>query len=139
MDVILEELDRRQCVELLVRVPVGRVGVVIRALPAILPVNFVLVDSHIVFRTIPGTKLDAAIANAVVAFEVDSYAPDGTWGWSVLVQGMASEITDPAALAALADIPLHPWAFHERVARRFVRIEMSFVSGRRFHRRQVSV
>ncbi len=138
MDVILEELDRRQCLELIPRVPVGRVGVVIRTLPAILPVNFVLVGEHIVFRTIPGTKLDAAMANAFVAFEVDSYAPDGTWGWSVLVQGMASEITDPAELAALAEIPLYPWAFDDRVASRFVRIEMSFVNGRRFRRRQAS-
>ena len=89
------------------------------------------------FRTIPGTKLDAAAANTVVAFQVDSYAPDGTSGWSILVQGVSSEITDPADLLALADIPLRAWAFDIRVATRLVRIESSFVSGRRFRHPQM--
>lgn len=113
-------------------VPVGRIGVSIRALPVILRVNFVLKGENIVFRTIPGTKLDTATANAVVAFEVDSYAPDGTSGWSVLVQGVSSEITDPADLLVLADVSLRAWAFDRGVATRLVRIEPSFVSGRRF-------
>ena len=69
-----------------------------------------------------------------MAFEVDSYAPDGSSGWSVLVQGFCSEITDPAQRAALAESPLRAWAFDAGVAARFVRIEMSFVNGRRFRR-----
>jgi nitroimidazol reductase NimA-like FMN-containing flavoprotein (pyridoxamine 5'-phosphate oxidase superfamily) len=72
---------------LLVTAPVGRIAVTIGALPAILPVNFALVGAHIVIRTVPGTKLDAAIRRAIVAFEVDSYAADGSSGWSVLIQG----------------------------------------------------
>lgn len=133
----VEKLTRAQCLELMATVPVGRIGVSVRALPVILPVNFVLVGENIVFRTIPGTKLAAAAANTVVAFQVDSYAPDGTSGWSVLVQGVSSEITDPADLLALADIPLRAWAFDISVATRLVRIESSFVSGRRFRHRQV--
>jgi hypothetical protein len=35
-------------------------------------VNFALVGDAIVVRTAAGSKLDAALANAVVAFEVDS-------------------------------------------------------------------
>ena len=128
----MEELTRAQCLELMATVPVGRIGVSVRALPVILPVNFVLVGESIVFRTIPGTKLDAATANAVVAFQVDSYALDGTSGWSVLVQGVSSEITDPKDMLALADIPLRAWALDDRVATRLVRIESSFISGRRF-------
>ncbi len=133
----VEELTRAQCLELIATVPVGRIGVSIRALPVILPVNFVLVGESIVFRTIPGTKLDAATANAVVAFEVDSYAPDGTSGWSVLIQGVSSLITDPADLLALADISLRAWAFDGGVATRLVRIESSFIRGRRFCHRQM--
>ena len=102
-----------------------------------MPVNFVLVGESIVFRTIPGTKLDAAAANAVVAFQVDSYAPEGTSGWSVLVQGVCSEITDPADLLALADIRLRAWAFDVDVATKLVRIEPSFGSGRRLCHRHV--
>lgn len=132
----LETLNRSRCLELMLSEPVGRIGVSIRAVPVILPVNFALVREKIVFRTIPGTKLDAAAAGAVVAFEVDSYSPDGTSGWSVLVQGPCSEITDPADLAAMEAIPLRAWAFNEGVAQRLVRIETAFVSGRRFQRRQ---
>jgi uncharacterized protein len=130
----LEVLDREQCLELLATVPVGRVGVSIRALPAILPVNFVLVGAQILFRTIPGTKLDAAAAGAVVAFEADGFDPDGGSGWSVLVQGICSEVTDPEDLARFARVRLEPWAFGPGVADRLVRVDSSFISGRRFHR-----
>lgn len=130
----LETLDRGECMRLMATVPVGRIGVSIGALPVILPVNFALVRSNIVIRTVPGTKLDAATQRAVVAFEVDSYAPDGSSGWSVLVQGFCSEITDPGERAAVAMSAPRAWAFDERVADRLVLIEASFVSGRRFRR-----
>jgi nitroimidazol reductase NimA-like FMN-containing flavoprotein (pyridoxamine 5'-phosphate oxidase superfamily) len=132
----LETLDRGECLKLLASVPVGRIGVSIAALPVILPINFALVGTNIVIRTVPGTKLDAATRRAVVAFEVDSYAPDGTWGWSVLVQGVCSEVTDAAERAALAASQLRPWAFQDGVAERVVRIETSFVNGRRFRREE---
>lgn len=99
--------------------------------------QFVLLGERIVFRTIPGTKLGAATASCRVAFQVDSYSPDGTSGWSVLVQGVSSEITDPEDLIALAGIPLRPWALDDRIATRLVRIESSFISGRRFSNRQI--
>jgi uncharacterized protein len=128
----LETLDRDECLKLLTTVPVGRIGVSIGALPAVLPVNFKLVGTNIVIRTVPGTKLDAATTHAVVAFEVDSFAPDGSWGWSVLVQGVSSEVSDPAQLAALSASTVRAWAFDDGEAERFVRIDTSFVSGRRF-------
>jgi nitroimidazol reductase NimA-like FMN-containing flavoprotein (pyridoxamine 5'-phosphate oxidase superfamily) len=128
----LEILDRRECLRLLATVPVGRIGVSIGALPAILPVNFALVGDYIVIRTVPGTKLDAAVRRSVVAFEVDSYALDGSSGWSVLIQGICSEVTDAAEREALARSGLQAWAFGGGAADRFVRVEVSFVNGRRF-------
>lgn len=113
----------------------GRIGVSIGALPVILPVNFAVVGDRIVIRTVPGTKLDAATIHAVVAFEVDDYAPDGSSGWSVMVQGICTEVVDPGELEALAASPLRAWAFDGGVATRLVRIDLSFVSGRRFRRR----
>jgi uncharacterized protein len=132
--ITLETLDRAECLRLLRTVPVGRIGVSIGALPAILPVNFAVVGDGIVIRTVPGTKLDAATSNAVVAFEVDDYAADGSSGWSVMVQGVCTEVAAPAERAALAGSPLRTWAFDDGVATRFVRIDLSFVSGRRFRR-----
>lgn len=130
----METLDRETCLRLLASVPVGRVGVSIGALPAVLPVNFVLVGTTIVVRTVPGTKLDAAMQGAVVAFEADSYALDGSSGWSVMVQGRCFEVTEPASLAP-AIAQLESWAL-DGSAQRVIRIEVSFISGRQFQRRR---
>jgi nitroimidazol reductase NimA-like FMN-containing flavoprotein (pyridoxamine 5'-phosphate oxidase superfamily) len=125
----LEILSRAECLQLLAGARVGRVGLSVGALPAVLPVNFALVDDAIVLRTAAGSKLDAALVNAVVAFEVDSIDPLYHTGWSVLVQGVASEVMDPAERERLLAAPLRPWADHDRD--RFVRICLDLVSGRR--------
>jgi nitroimidazol reductase NimA-like FMN-containing flavoprotein (pyridoxamine 5'-phosphate oxidase superfamily) len=125
------ELGPDECLELLGSVPVGRVGVTIDALPAVLPVNFVVWNGAIVFRTVAGTKLDAAAANEVVAFEADAYGTaDRPGGWSVLVRGIAREVTDPAELAEVAALPLDSWAW-DGTASRHVCIAPTVITGRR--------
>jgi nitroimidazol reductase NimA-like FMN-containing flavoprotein (pyridoxamine 5'-phosphate oxidase superfamily) len=120
-----------ECLRLLKTVPVGRVGVTVDALPAILPVNFVVSDGTIVFRTVLGSKLDAATAGMVVAFEADHYGTDtDRWGWSVLVRGVAEEITDPTELEHARSLPLESWALDGR-ADRYVKIAPTIISGRR--------
>jgi uncharacterized protein len=127
----VEELEPGECLRLLASVTVGRVGVTIDALPAVLPVNFVMSEGAVVFRTVPGTKLDAATAGAVVAFEVDAYGTaESPGGWSVLVRGIARELTQPSDLAKARALPLEPWAW-DRGADRFVRIEPTVLTGRR--------
>ena len=128
----LEVLTRQECYRLLHESAgeIGRVAMTFGALPAILPVNYAMLDDTIVFRTGQGTKLHAAIRNAVVAFEVD--ASDASSGWSVLIVGHAAEVTEPPEVAsALAVIP-DGWVpgEHEHV----VRITFSRVSGRRIQR-----
>jgi len=120
-----------ECLLLLAESSVGRLGLSIGALPVILPVNFVLTEAGIVFRTVHGTKLDAAARNAVVAFEVDRFEVDGSAGWSVLVRGIASEITDPSALANMRARELTPWAQDGR-ADHYVRVGTDEITGRRF-------
>jgi nitroimidazol reductase NimA-like FMN-containing flavoprotein (pyridoxamine 5'-phosphate oxidase superfamily) len=126
-------LSRTECFELLESVPVGRVGTTSGALPVVLPVNFVLDGETVVFRTVTGTKLDAAVAGAVVAFECDGYDETGQFGWSVMLQGVASEVTEPDRLAKLRGLPLDPWAL-DGAAQRFVTIETTLVTGREFRR-----
>lgn len=128
----MDQLSPDECRTLLATAPVGRLGVSIDALPAVLPVNFAYVHGRIIIRTGAGSKLDAAVNEAVVAFEVDSYDPWGTWGWSVLVQGRASEVTDAEQLSSLRTHPLRAWAFGERQPGRYLGIEISALSGRRF-------
>ena len=132
-DTTLDVLTEEECRRLLHEhaTTVGRVAVSVAATPEILPVNFALVDGAIVFRTGVGTKLHAATRNAVLAFEIDG--SDGSSGWSVLVVGQSSEVTERGEIAtALGAIP-NGWVpgEHEHV----IKITASRVSGRRIHRR----
>ncbi|MEO7572675.1 MAG: pyridoxamine 5'-phosphate oxidase family protein [Acidimicrobiales bacterium] len=125
----LEVLDRAECLRLLDRATLGRIGVTSGALPAVFPVNFLLNGDQILLLTAEGSKLDAATRNAVVAFEADDFDPMYHSGWSVLVTGVAREITDSDELAALRHAPLARWA-HNGVER-LMAISADMISGRR--------
>ena len=129
----LEELSRSECLYLLASVSVGRVGLSSRALPAVLPVNFALLDGEVVFRTVEGTKFHAAAAGRVLAFEADGYETDGLSGWSVLVVGVSRVVTEPIELHRAQQLTVEPWGVGG-AADRIVRITSTLVSGRRFQR-----
>jgi len=132
----LDDLSRADALRLLSSATIGRVGVTIGALPAILPVNFGVLDDTIVFRTAPGTKLTAAVQGTVVAFEVDDADTAAETGWSVLVVGRAREITDRVALERARALGLRPWApgAHDH----FVQISLDMVTGRRIKPRDAT-
>ena len=92
----LEVLDRAECLQLLALRRFGRLGLTSGALPTILPVNYWFDGSSIYVRTSPGSKLDAALRGAVVAFEVDDIEPMEHAGWGVVVTGIAREVTERA-------------------------------------------
>lgn len=121
-------LPRDECVRLLAQATFGRVAVSMGALPVILPVNYRLVGERVVFRTSPGSKLDAATTGAVVSFEVDSIEPLSHAGWSVIVTGVASEITNPTDLAEVLAANVPHWAHGS--GDRVVEVPLSMVSGR---------
>jgi nitroimidazol reductase NimA-like FMN-containing flavoprotein (pyridoxamine 5'-phosphate oxidase superfamily) len=125
----LEVLDRDACIRLLEQRAVGRVGVSSGALPTILPVNYWCDGSNIYIRTSPGTKLDAATRNAVIAFEVDQFDAIGHAGWSVVVTGLAREVTARGELEQLASAPLARWAPSDDG--HIIAISLELVSGRR--------
>jgi nitroimidazol reductase NimA-like FMN-containing flavoprotein (pyridoxamine 5'-phosphate oxidase superfamily) len=83
----------------------------------------------VVFRTDPGSKLDAATELESVAFEVDAADEATRTGWSVVVRGTLAEITDPGDLARLRALPLYPWAPGEKS--RYVRVRPRTITGRR--------
>ena len=96
----LDILDEDECLRLLGTMPIGRVGICSGSLPAILPVNFELYGRLIVFRTGRGTKLDAAVRSAVVAFQADQYDALYHTGWSVLAIGQAKDMTEQGSVGA---------------------------------------
>lgn len=129
----LEVLSREQCLELVATATIGRVGISSGALPTVLPVNFLLDGERILIRSGKGTKLDAAMQDAVVAFEVDDFDPIYHSGWSVVITGVARPVTDPDELQALETAPLTRWA--PRGNGHVVSISADIVTGRRLGRR----
>ena len=105
----LVELTRSECLCLLAGGVIGRLIFTDRALPMVQPVNYLLDDEEILFRTANGSKLAAATRNAVVAFQLDQFDMTTRSGWSVLSVGEAYEVLDPARLAELAELQPDPW------------------------------
>jgi nitroimidazol reductase NimA-like FMN-containing flavoprotein (pyridoxamine 5'-phosphate oxidase superfamily) len=122
-------LDRQECLRLLAKVPVGRVVYTRHALPAVLPINFSLdADSSVLLRTSPDSDLVRAIDGVVVAFEADEFDATTRSGWSVVVTGRATVVTDPAEHHRLSETGPTSWMpLREAV---FVRIESEMVTGR---------
>ena len=107
----IEPLDQDECMRLLAfKSFVGRVGFVVDGQPYVLPVNYIADGDSVVFCTGSGTKLTALKGGARVAFEVDDSRPLYHAGWSVLVTGVAAEVTDEAELDRLRRGPLRSWA-----------------------------
>jgi hypothetical protein len=114
----LQQLGRQEALDLIASVSYGRVVFTLAALPAIRPVNHVLDDGEVVIRTRRLAGLSTALAehaatldqdhDLVVAFEADLLDPVERVGWSVVVTGIATVITDPARLARIGE-RLRPW------------------------------
>lgn len=127
----LERLSREECVALMAGEEVGRLVVADGGRPLIFPVNYALDGEAPVFRTASGTKLWAA-TRGPVAFEVDHLDVETKSGWSVIVHGVAQEVTafDRADLQArVAGLPVLPWAAGDKPS--VVRVEPRLITGRR--------
>jgi len=86
----LRDLSRDECLQALHGARLGRVAVSNGALPLILPVNYAMEGTNVVFRTRQGGLLDRTCRNTVVAFEIDSYDDESKEGWSVVLVGVAN-------------------------------------------------
>jgi hypothetical protein len=108
--------------------PIARVALAINGVPVVFPVSIVVDGDVIVFRSARGSKLDAALTSEVVAVEADRYDVDASTGWSVIVKGLAHEITDPDDLARVGALGLRPWAVDH--ADHFISVSTDMISGR---------
>jgi nitroimidazol reductase NimA-like FMN-containing flavoprotein (pyridoxamine 5'-phosphate oxidase superfamily) len=129
----LEILSDFQCRQLLASKSIGRIAFPLAGETEVFPVNYSTDGDVVVFRTAAGTKLEQAPV-ARVAFEVDDWDAQARTGWSVVLKGIAQEVTsgnDPfsAALRARNVEPLAPGE-HEH----WIAIYPALMSGRRFRR-----
>jgi uncharacterized protein len=124
---ILHETD---CWQLLARAEVGRLAVSIHNVPEIFPVNFVIDNRTILFRSAEGTKLAALTGSGRVAFEVDGFDARTGEAWSVVVHGTADRLEQLNDVFAAHELPLFSWDTAPKPV--FVRITPLRVTGRRF-------
>jgi len=131
-DADLEVLSEHTCRELLASRDLGRIAFQDEKEIEIFPVNYATDGTIVVFRTGPGTKLVQSTETRV-AFEVDEWNSATEVGWSVVLKGVAEEVTpgvDPFA-AALRSRPVVPLAPGERDY--WIAIYPATITGRRFH------
>jgi uncharacterized protein len=129
-DDYLEVLDRGTCLELIRTAVVGRVA---WTEPGgrvdVLPVNFIVDDEDVVFRTSEGSRLVAVRHGQQLSFEADDVEPALHVGWSVLISGPTRIVQDADEIGRLESLPLAPWVSSPKPF--FVRIEAEHVTGRR--------
>jgi nitroimidazol reductase NimA-like FMN-containing flavoprotein (pyridoxamine 5'-phosphate oxidase superfamily) len=124
-----QELTKDECFRLLSGQHLGRLALVDDHGPIALPINYVLDQHTVLFRTDEGTKLDVASRGARVAFEIDGVNQATRTGWSVLVRGEAAEVTDRAELTRVRALPLYPWA--PGAKGHYIRILPALLTGQR--------
>lgn len=129
---VLETLDRDSCLHLIRHGGVGRVTFVDDRGPIALPVNFGLLDESVIFHT-GGGRIRAAVENGgTMGIETDHLDATLGEGWSVLVTGQATVVTDADLLHRSHELGIHSWIGGDRTAT--VRITASEVTGRRIRR-----
>jgi hypothetical protein len=127
-DEAIEYLTEGEALRLAATVPVGRVVYSRYAMPAVHLVNFRLDGRDVVFKTRKGAKFAAAVADTVVAFEVDQVDEDSRTGWTVTLTGRSSPVTRPEEIARLNWLGIDPWVPDREY---YVRIRTGTVTGRR--------
>ncbi len=127
----LEVLSEETCLQLLAENTIGRLVFAIAGRPEIFPVNYAMYGEVVVLRTAPGAKLRHA-PNRRVAFEIDGIDPVTGLAWSVVVKGIAEDITsrsDPFSIVR-REIKVRTMAPGDR--KHSLAIYPAEVSGRRF-------
>ena len=132
----LEELPESECWALLRTVDVGRLATpTMHGGVDVYPVNHIVDQGSIVFRTAMGTKVTTAVGASEVAFEADnaacSYDQQLDDPWSVVVHGRAELVTIQTELFDSFELAVRPW--HVSNKPYYVRLVPTTVSGRRFH------
>ncbi len=109
-------------------VALGRLVTSVDGQPEIFPVNFVVQNRTVLFRTAQGTKLVSAAINSRVLFEADEH--NVADGWSVILKGSARLLRTGEEVDEADRAQLLPWIATAKD--HFVRIRADSVTGRRF-------
>jgi uncharacterized protein len=125
----LIDLDRAECLELLAARSVGRLAYAVDKGARILPVNYIINNDCIIFRTVPRGEIVHHALESICAFEIDETDEFFESGWSVVAVGRLELATEEDfASMRYGKLP-EPWAGGSRWM--FLRLRCEQVSGRR--------
>lgn len=94
---------------------------------AIVPVNYVVADGAVWFRTDPSSTVAREAGGRRVVVEVDQVDPEKHAGWSVIVTGVAELVEFLDVPDMLVDMRIWPEGQHSL----FVRVDPDEITGRR--------
>jgi hypothetical protein len=118
-----DSIPEPECWRLLATSAIGRIALSLRALPAILPVQYYLTGRRLAVclghYQLPGHALD----EAVIAFSADSIDPGARSGWSIQIQGRSVIPPQPGTMTACG------WPTEGQI----VQIEPETITGYRVH------
>jgi nitroimidazol reductase NimA-like FMN-containing flavoprotein (pyridoxamine 5'-phosphate oxidase superfamily) len=124
----LERLDRETSLRLLASVSVGHIAWSDAQRVVIYPLNFVVDDDDIILSTSSAALREAAARGVTLSFQADDFEPAIRTGWTVLVSGRLSEITEPAQILRLGKLVS---AWRQGKDPRLLRLRVDYIAGRR--------
>ncbi|WP_291048493.1 pyridoxamine 5'-phosphate oxidase family protein [Herbiconiux sp.] len=102
---VVETLDQDECWRLLAASTFGRLAVTDDAGADIFPINHLVNDHLLYFRSAPGTKIVSLTERSGVAFETDG--TENRQRWSVVLRGTARRLDVDAEIEASGVGALH--------------------------------
>ncbi|MDL5351401.1 pyridoxamine 5'-phosphate oxidase family protein [Microbacterium sp. zg-YB36] len=123
-------LSDQECWDKLAQQELGRIVTHVHDVMDIFPVNYVVADGAILFRTAPGSKLFELSVNDEVLFQVDDHTDVDAW--SVVARGRARVLDTSDEVRAADALALRPWV--PTLKYHYVRIDPHVLSGRAFQR-----
>jgi nitroimidazol reductase NimA-like FMN-containing flavoprotein (pyridoxamine 5'-phosphate oxidase superfamily) len=122
-------LSSNQCWDLLRAHATGRFGFVEGGRVMIIPVNYLVHEDGIYFRTAEDGVISRAVPGPQTSFQIDAARPDRNEGWSVLASGDSVKVDDPELLTYLwGRIMPEPWGSGMRNV--FICLRPAVLTGR---------
>lgn len=128
---VIQNLSGEESLELLATKTFGRLVVRRNDDMDLFPLNYLVHEGEIYFRTAEGSKLFSLTLNNDVLFEADNVDGDSQEAWSVVVKGTARTLSSNAEIEAADQLPLKPWL--PTLKYNYVVVSPNEISGRKFH------
>ena len=125
---VIQKLSDEESLELLSTKTFGRLVVRRKDDMDLFPLNYVVHEGAIYFRTAEGSKLAGITVHPDVVFQVDHI--EGDDAWSIVVRGTARRLDSFAEINRAEELGLKPWI--PTLKYNFVEITPEKISGRGF-------